>query len=370
MSANAQLKVVADGSVGIGTSTPGKKLEVVGQMQVNNLTTYPTAKQSTITMRHYSDAATDFAFFKAQSSQTQNSVNFGGGAGANYAATSVVFFTAGNTTTTNGTERMRVRGDGRIRVGSSGVISHLLSVNGDAAKPGGGDWATLSDSRVKKDIRDFDGGLAEVMRINPVYFTYKEGIDANEGKEYVGILAQDMQKVAPYTVEEKEVTYEEGEERTIELDKVLTYDGTAVRYMLVNAVKEQQAQIEEKDAQINEIMQKLEALTEQVAKLQGNKTDVTLENQTLETVSSATLAQNTPNPFNESTVISYNVPETATKAMINIIDQRGGVLKTVEVERGEGQLNLEATALPSGTYHYQLMVDGEVIDTKSMILAK
>ena len=375
------LIVTPTGDVGIGTATPGRKLEVLGQLMVTNLNTYPTAKQSTMVMRHYSNPALDFAYFKAQTSATQNLVNFGGGAGANAAATAVVFFSTPGISDLNGTERMRIRGDGRVRISSTGgSTTHDLTLHGTAAKTGGGSWAGISDRRLKQNVRKFDGGLKEVMEIKPVYYQYKEGIDPLR-KEYVGVIAQEMQKVAPYTVEEKEVTFEEGEKRTIEYDNILTYDGTAVTYMLVNAVQEQQAQIEERDEAIEDlqaenaqIQDQLAKLTEIVLSLQKNCACADVQEKVSKDKVELSgdlpyLEQNQPNPFRENTLIKYYLPEGHENASINIFTSEGKLLKNVKItEYGHGQINLTANSLPAGSYMYQLVTDKGVVANKTMVL--
>lgn len=372
LTANAQLKVASNGNVGVNTSTPERPLEVVGQIMASNNSNYPANKQSNFLMRHHTQTNTHFGFFNASSDANNNQVIFGGGAGSQYAATVLAFFTAANNTTTLGTERMRINSQGRTRIQETGTgaLGFSLNVYGTAAKTGGGVWSTLSDRRVKSNVKDFEDGLEQIMQIKPKWFSYKKSTKMDDGSMHVGIIAQEMQKVAPYTVTEVDWQVEDGEKNNIGLDKVLTYDGTAVTYMLVNAVQEQQEMIEEKDRQIEEILAQLETLTKQVAKLQGNGSvqDVNLQNDAQ--LTGATLEQNVPNPFNSATVINYNVPETAADAKITILDNQGKVVKTVDVQVGQGQLNLEASTLPSGTYHYQLSVDGDVIDSKAMILTK
>ncbi|MCE3259640.1 MAG: Collagen triple helix repeat-containing protein, partial [Bacteroidetes bacterium] len=80
------------------------------------------------------------------------------------------------------------------------------------------------------------------------------------------------------------------------------------------------------------------------------------------------LNQNVPNPFAESTVISYNIPTDFTKAQLQFSTSDGKVIKVVDVtEKGEGQLNVFANDLSNGMYSYSLIVDGKVIDTKKMV---
>jgi ABC-type Fe3+-citrate transport system substrate-binding protein len=63
---------------------------------------------------------------------------------------------------------------------------------------------------------------------------------ADTDTQYVGILAQDMQEIAPYMISSS------GK------DEYLNFDSNAVIYMLINAIKEQQNQIEKLEALIAE----------------------------------------------------------------------------------------------------------------------
>lgn len=373
----AQLKVIADGKVGIGTATPARQLEVLGGgcMFTNN-GTYPNNKQSNFLMRHYSDPNVHFAYFNAQSDANNNQVLFGGGSGAQYAATVVAFMTTANTTTVLGTERMRITGTGEIRMntaGNAGAITHALNlITGDASKPGGGVWATPSDARVKQGVRPFTDGLKQVLDIKPVFFSYKPNTGYDPSKEYVGIIAQDMQKVAPYTVEEVKVT-QVPDEAPLDLpETMLTYNGTAVTYMLVNAIQEQQAMIDAKDNKIEELEARLNRIEEMLAfnnsgvSNTNNTTDITLEG-----IDGASLKQNAPNPFGGNTSIEYSLPRNFSNASIQIFNAQGALMRKVGLPQtaGVGVLNIKAKELAPGEYVYTLVVDGKIIDTKKMILS-
>ena len=57
------------------------------------------------------------------------------------------------------------------------------------------------------------------------------------------------------------------------------------------------------------------------------------------------------------------------QASLQIADASGKVLKEVVISaRGEGQTILEMTQLSSGSYYYTLVLDGQVLETKQMIL--
>jgi hypothetical protein len=109
-----------------------------------------------------------------------------------------------------------------------------FEVGGSAAKPGGGSWSATSDARLKHDVRPYKDGLLQLLRINPVYYRYNEQSGYDTSKAHIGVVAQDLQKVAPYMVN----TFNRNNQ------EYLSVDNTAMMYMLINAVKEQQEQIE------------------------------------------------------------------------------------------------------------------------------
>lgn len=82
-----------------------------------------------------------------------------------------------------------------------------------------------------------------------------------------------------------------------------------------------------------------------------------------------TLCQNAPNPFTESTTIALSVAEGVTSAMLYIYDLNGKQIAEYPVtERGDTSIVIEGRSLDAGMYLYSLIADGNVIDTKRMIL--
>ena len=83
----------------------------------------------------------------------------------------------------------------------------------------------------------------------------------------------------------------------------------------------------------------------------------------------ASLEQNFPNPFNQSTTIRYILPETFRSAQIVITAISGRVFRQIPVYvHGTGSVTIEAGALTAGTYYYSLYVDGMIVDTKKMVV--
>jgi hypothetical protein len=98
-------------------------------------------------------------------------------------------------------------------------------------------WIIPSDSRLKKDIEPFTDGLDLVRKINPIWFRYNGLNGITDTSRFAGIIAQEIQKIAPYMIGTTKSADREGE-------SYLSYDANSMTYILINAVKEQQSLID------------------------------------------------------------------------------------------------------------------------------
>jgi hypothetical protein len=99
--------------------------------------------------------------------------------------------------------------------------------------------------------------------------------------------------------------------------------------------------------------------------------DISIDQKTLS--NGIFLSQNFPNPFSNSTTISYSIPQSRngrTSARIIITDKNGNAIKQISLSGSKGSVNVDASTLSSGAYQYSLYVDGRLIDTKQMVSAK
>lgn len=103
-------------------------------------------------------------------------------------------------------------------------------------------WSQASDARIKKDIKAYKEGLDKIIQLKPIIYKYNgKGGSFDDGKDYIGLLAQDLQKVAPEMVFSKLVKLNPADEKEIEL---LNYDFHNVLFMFINAFKELNARVE------------------------------------------------------------------------------------------------------------------------------
>jgi hypothetical protein len=80
------------------------------------------------------------------------------------------------------------------------------------------------------------------------------------------------------------------------------------------------------------------------------------------------LNQNTPNPFNDKTVISYFIPENVKQAQILVYDDMGTLVKRFDIKsKGEGTITFYPNNSRKGIYSYSLVADGKTIDVKKMM---
>lgn len=80
--------------------------------------------------------------------------------------------------------------------------------------------------------------------------------------------------------------------------------------------------------------------------------------------------QNSPNPFKENTVIRFHLADGVKDAAVCIFDMSGKLLKKLPVSSGMGSVSVNGYELGEGMFLYSLLVDGQEVDTKRMILSK
>jgi hypothetical protein len=88
-------------------------------------------------------------------------------------------------------------------------------------------------------------------------------------------------------------------------------------------------------------------------------------------LNSFSLLQNHPNPFNPSTTIKWQQPETnvVTLKIYDVLGREVTTLVNEELSAGKHDAMFDASRYSSGVYFYQLKA-GDFIQTRKMILLK
>jgi len=150
--------------------------------------------------------------------------------------TGMMFWTRSSTTSgTTPTEKMYLDGGGQLGIGVT-APSHIIHVNGQGRATNSA-WATSSDMRVKENIVELDSSLDVINSLRPVKFDYIDG-----AKDQINFIAQEFKEVIPDAVT---LTEEQG------LDDFHVLDTSMLVPMLVKAVQELTAKVEELEARLD-----------------------------------------------------------------------------------------------------------------------
>lgn len=260
-----------------------------------------------------------------------------------------------------------------VGIGVSAPSFQLHLSTDAAAKAGSPTWIVVSDIRLKRNITEFTDGLELLKQIKPVWFQYngQAGIETGD-KKFVGIIAQEMQKIAPYTIG----TFMH-QDSLGNKTEYLDYDANAVTYILINSVKEQQQVIEQKDAELQEmnaLVTDLSKRLEQLERIVASNTAKPLNGSAARVEPNANgvvLEQNVPNGFSGSSAIKYFIPQAVKEATIDVYSVNGAKVNSYQVkERGEGQLTISAEDFQNGVFLYDLVTDGKSNGVKKMVVQK
>lgn len=222
---------------------------------------------------------------------------------------------------------------------TSGTV--LLDVNGMFRSSS---IVATSDAKYKTNVTALNNSLEQVMLLRPVEYNWKTDAYPNKGFDgfkHSGFIAQELAEVLP---------------NSVIIDNIGDYavDYNSIIPVLTQAIQQQQQLI-------NELQDKVKAL-------ENNKATST---NALSTQTGNTLGQNTPNPFNNETIIPYNIVSVTSTAYIAIYTLNGEQLVRHDISNsGKGQVTINANELSAGMYLYSLVVDGVEVDTKKMILSK
>lgn len=206
--------------------------------------------------------------------------------------------------------------------------------------------STTSDERQKENIQNIPSSLSgNFNMLRPVSYTLRQDslwkYDTNakelQGVHY-GLLAQELQKIYPELVYERE--------------GLLSINYIELIPLLIMKVQELSKELEElKQVNAGPIYKQVPAHN-------------TLSKQ-------AVLYQNVPNPFTVDTKIAYHLPKNTRTATLYIYNMSGLQVADYPIMSfGEGAVIVAGGALEAGMYLYSLIADGQIVDTKRMVLKK
>jgi len=296
----------------------------------------------------------------------------------------------------NGYTNSIALGDAAIVTASSQTRIGNTSTTSTGAYTG---WSNISDGRFKSQIQNNVPGLEFISKLRPVtYHLEATKLDEFLHKNSPMNLSNDGKKIYDKALKDKEaITYTGFIAQEVEAAaKELSFDFSGVdkpkndddpyglRYAefvvpLVKAVQELDEEngklkMENSDQQkqIDELNSKMEQLLFDRAQM-GMKSEITNPKSDLSRSDREipSLGQNIPNPFGNSTLIPFRIPEGCSNASIMITNtSTSQVISVIPISCDEDHVSVNANTLASGTYSYALFVDGKLIDKKEMVITK
>jgi hypothetical protein len=224
----------------------------------------------------------------------------------------------------------------------------------------GGTFIT-SDSSIKKNIKKLSGSLDMIDKINGYNYnlkkiTFTSGRDSGKTLDpdtvtHMGIMANEIQGIMPYAVKKM-------------ANGKLAVDYIQLIPLLIEGEKELDAKNKNLTDQLDLLQSRFNKLASSIDTSNGNyKLISNNTNTSLDFV----LYQNSPNPWNQQTDISYDLKGRYSTASMYIFDLQGTLKKSYSLN-GSGKVTIKSSELTAGMYMYSLVVDGKEIDTKRMIL--
>ncbi|MBN2805685.1 MAG: tail fiber domain-containing protein [Prolixibacteraceae bacterium] len=224
-------------------------------------------------------------------------------------------------------------------------------------------YATLtllqSDKRLKENIRDIENPLDKILKLEGKKYDYipessdtigtekEKAQKAKMKKDRLGFIAQEVKEIIP-----EAVVYEEDED-------LYYLEYNAIIPVIVEAIKAQQTQIDQMSEEIEKLSQK------------SKEKSATIDDADQSDMQEASLQQNVPNPFSQTTRIGMYLPKEITNAMLYLYNMQGLQMQQFMVhERGYTVVTIEGKTLQPGIYIYSLVADGKEVDTKKMILTQ
>ncbi|HEX7722803.1 MAG TPA: tail fiber domain-containing protein [Pyrinomonadaceae bacterium] len=224
----SSIDINASGLVGIGTASPSQKLH----------TFISTGNVFHLIESGGTGAAANI--YRRSGSSDWVAGQGAASANANYEVASNG--AADATWNMNGQQRLMIQGSsGNVGINTASP-DQKLSVNGDADKTGGNTWLSFSDERLKNIKGRFNSGLSAVMRLQPIRYEYKKdnALGLKSEGEHIGFGAQAVQKIIPEAVTKNSAGY-------------LMVNGDPIMWTMLNAIKEQQKEIEQLKGQIKKL---------------------------------------------------------------------------------------------------------------------
>ncbi|MBQ8361272.1 MAG: tail fiber domain-containing protein [Bacteroidaceae bacterium] len=249
---------------------------------------------------------------------------------------------------------------------------------------------TTSDSICKTNIVKLASPLQKIRTLHGISFSYKNALTMDDSVQTLSLRDSEANNYLPEGIT-PEITAQMREEMNRkrigliaqEVEKVFPevvrtqYDGTkGILYsdlvgVLIEAINDLQDSLSIQGEQIAALQKQMNAM--QAVFYANNGAQPQLEQQSANAdLCQAILYQNTPNPFKQETSIAYRLPSGIQNASICIYNLNGQQLKKYNLDASviSNSVTIEASTLTAGMYIYALIIDGQMVTSKRMVLTE
>jgi len=257
-----KMTISTSGNVGIGDTTPSEKLEVNGNVKINNSIIFGGQNMKIVgntstpalelrggvsgQVRVYCDETLRWTFDDGGDlSSSGNHISTGGKMSVGSGTESQPGYQLGSSN--DGFFH-----DGGIKVVVNNAVDFLMADGGTfhADADVVAYSTTISDERLKDDVKTIDSALDKVKRLRGVEYVWSHG--SKKGQKDIGVIAQETEKVIPEIVQEKEMPLWSAKDPEVS-GKYKMVDYEKLTAVLIESVKEQQKQIDELKSELQEL---------------------------------------------------------------------------------------------------------------------
>jgi hypothetical protein len=224
-----------------------------------------------------------------------------------------------------------------------------LDINGVVRGIG---YIATSDARFKTNVRSITNASETIKRLRGVSYGWVNNEETKrlDNAAQLGFIAQEVEPIVPPAVYKDE-------------KGVYGLNYNTFIPLLVEAFKEL-------DAKVTALQTENQELKAEVNRLCAEGCGAFNGATSIQNGMGSYLFQNEPNPTSDNTVIRYYVHNFTVKASIVVATLDGKPVMDIPVTKGQGNISVNTKNLGQGTYLYTLMIDGRIVDSKAMVIAK
>lgn len=396
---NNQVRMTINGAgkVGVGNGNPKSRLDVFGAtaaadtVPVGSFLVKKTGNFDIVGLRSTSAPAPSYGIGMEGNGNFIGAIGNGGifglagvsgaiGVSGEALGTSAVDLTGVQGLTSGGNSNIGVYGNG------SGGATADYGIFGEQPDTASNDYALVgigdvfawryfiaSDRKLKNNIQPVANALDRIKNIHASTYTFDHSKYAGKSLPFgthIGFMADEVEQQFPELIKQgllpagvKRGDRGNNSVQTVEDVKVVNYLGMIP--VLTQAINEQREIVEQKDAEINMLKSQLAQINARLSAIENQQGSPVRKSVI---VSGNSLTQNEPNPFNHSTVIRYSVTDN-TNGVIIIYDANGKEVSRHSTD-SSGLVEIKAGKLAAGMYTYSLTVNGQVVDSRQMMITK